>query len=125
MNRCQNPWTVRDAFNTVGGDMSCRNRHEKPEVDAVADHIRVLGYTVVCGYDLDAGMDNVFRKQSYVIIAIRNQEGEYVYGGPDPPTEWEENPETRAPCWTSAAVLGAGSRLSSIADTGGSVSTTT
>tara|TARA_Y100000389_G_scaffold198919_1_gene236329 strand:+ start:1831 stop:2580 length:750 start_codon:yes stop_codon:yes gene_type:complete len=85
-------WTLWDAFNTVGFATGITTS-ENPEVNAVADHIRALGYTVVCGNDIDYINGNKrWPKKSYVIIAIKNKEGEYVYGGPEPPTEWEENP---------------------------------
>jgi len=78
-----------NAFNTVG-DTECEVRHGRSMVNALADHIRSLGYVVKCGYDLEYIYESfpVRRKQSYVIVSIQNQEGDYVYGCPELPTEW-------------------------------------
>ena len=89
-------WTVMNAFNTVG-DTEGEVRHGRSMVNALADHIRSLGYVVECGYDLEYIYESFparrvkrreRRKQSYVIVGIQNQEGDYVYGCPELPTEW-------------------------------------
>ena len=78
------------AFNTVAATVSedtSTGLYVRSMVNALADHIRSLGYVVECGYDLDYYYG--WRKHSYVIIGIQNKEGDYVYGRPEPPTEWQ------------------------------------
>ena len=82
-----------NAFNTVGKYAALSDgevRHERSMVNALADNIRSLGYVVECGYDLEYIYESFPRrpKQSYVIVGIQNQEGDYVYGCPELPTEW-------------------------------------
>lgn len=82
-------WTVMNAFNTVG-DPARDLMQGRSMVNRLADQIRSLGYVVDCGYDLEYIYESfgARRYQSYVIIGIKNEEGDYVYGCSEQPIEW-------------------------------------
>ena len=111
-------WTIQDAFDKCGNGIhniirslaplmnaAAARAEVKQRVDAVANSIRYLGYTVECGTWEDRGYscsieadwqdpeDKLLatKANNYIIFSIRRPSGEYVYGSAESPTHLDES----------------------------------
>lgn len=95
------PWTVLNAFGA--SRTPCRDEDTSVwfgsrSADGVAKTIRQLGYMVTLDHDIEILNTYPYihpvTVKRYIIVTIMSPDGNYIYGGAEPPYTWGEDEHT-------------------------------